>query len=218
MTPAERIRHLIHAGNVAPEEGERLLAALAPESVRSPAWIVVNPFDRFGGGAAALAGLLVSWLSVWSTRLGVRFDGFLDLHVAPHGHTPPLSLAVIDQVVAWVLPAACFWAYARVVARHARPVDFLGMVGLARLPLLVAGIPIALLTSSSPSLPLKLTPALAGIAVIALVSVAWNITLLYQGFKNASGLRGPKLIGGFIGVVVVAETISKLALAVASLG
>jgi hypothetical protein len=215
MTPAERIRSLIEAGSVAPQEGERLLAAVAEEPARSPAWILINPFDRFGGGVAALFGLVISGLSIGCARLGVRFDGFLDLHVAPRGPVP-LTVAILDQVAAWILPAACFWAYARVVARHLRPVDFLGMVGVARLPLLLASVPVALLSPSHPSIPPKLTPALAGVAVIALACVAWNITLLYQGFKNASGLRGPKLVGGFIAIAILAEAISKVVLAVAS--
>jgi hypothetical protein len=215
MTPAERIRGLIEAGSVGPQEGERLLAAVAREPVRSPAWALINPFDRFGGGVAALFGLVVSGLSIGSARLGVRFDGFLDLHVGPRGPVP-LTVAILDQVVAWTLPAACFWAYARVVARHVRLVDFLGMVGLARLPLLLASVPVALLSPPRPSIPPKLTPALAGIVVIALACVVWNITLLYQGFKNASGLRGPKLVGGFIAIVVLAEAMSKVVLAFAS--
>jgi hypothetical protein len=90
------------------------------------------------------------------------------------------------------------------------------MVGLARLPLLLASVPLALLTPSHPSIPPRLTPALAAVVVIALACVAWNITLLYQGFKNASGLRGPKLVGGFIAIVILAEAISKVVLAVAS--
>lgn len=215
MTPADRIRGLIEAGSVAPREGERLLAAIAHEDVRSPAWILVNPFDRFGGGVAALLGLVVSGLSIGCARLGVRFDGFLDLHVSPRGPVA-LTTAILDQAVAWVLPAACFWAYGRVVARHVRPVDFLGMVGLARIPLLLASVPVALLSPSRPSIPPNLTPALIAIVVIALPCVAWNITLLYQGFKNASGLQGPKLVGGFIAIVLVAEAISKVLLSVAS--
>ena len=215
MTPAERIRGLIEAGKVAPREGERLLAAVAQEPVRPPVWILLNPFDRFGGGVAALLGLVVAGLSIGSARLGVRFDGFLDLHDASRGPVA-LTTAIVDQVAAWILPAACFWAYAHVVARHVRPVDFLGMVGLARLPLLLASVPVALLSPSHPSVPPKLTPALAGIAVIALACVAWNLTLLYQGFKSASGLRGPKLVGGFVAIAILAEAVSKVVLAVAS--
>jgi hypothetical protein len=215
MTPVERVRGLVDAGTVAPEEGERLLAAIAREPVRSPIWVLVNPFDRFGGGVAVAIGVVVSALSVWVTRLGIRFDGFLDLHVA-HAHLPDLRISVIEQLAAWVLPAFLFWAYARAVARHVRPIDFLGMIGLARLPLLLAALPIALLSADVSGQPTKLTPALLAIIFIVFGCVPWNITLLYQGFKNASGLRGPKLVGGMIAMVVVAEAASKLVLALVS--
>jgi hypothetical protein len=165
MTPVERVHRLVQAGTVAPEEGERLLSAMTREAVGSPAWILVNPFDRFGGGVAAAIGAVVGALSVWVTRLGIRFDGFLDLHFA-HARVAPVRVSLIEQLAGWVLPALLFWAYARAVARHS--------------------------------------------------CVAWNITLLYQGFKNASGLRGPTLVGGLSAMVVVAEVASKIVLALAS--
>ena len=82
MTPVERVRSLVQAGKVAPEEGERLIAALAQQPRRSPVWLLINPFDRFGGGVAATLGVLVCVLSLWTTRLGLHFDGFLDLHAS----------------------------------------------------------------------------------------------------------------------------------------
>jgi len=70
----------------------------------------------------------------------------------------------------------------------------------------------ASLIAANTSVDHTLTILLGGIAAIALGSVAWFITLLYQGFKNASGLQGPKLVGGFVAIVIVAETISKIAI------
>jgi hypothetical protein len=214
MTPRARIERLVQAGTVAPEEGERLMAAIAAEPARSPLLLLIDPFDRFGGGVAAAVGLVVSTLSLAASRLGLRFDGFLDLHVA-RGRAPSLQVALLDQLVAWILPAACFWIYARLASRHVRWIDFVGMVGLARLPMLLGGVPIALLSQTLSQITImtpRFTPALGGIAAIALGSVAWFITLLYQGFKNASGLQGPKLVGGFVAIVIVAETISKIAI------
>ena len=54
-----------------------------------------------------------------------------------------------------------------------------------------------------------MTVSIALIVMVTFVSIAWMITWLYQGFKNASGLRGPKLVGGFIGMVILAEVVSK---------
>jgi hypothetical protein len=215
MTPVERVRRLVVAGAVAPEEGDRLVAAMAREPIRSPVWVLVNPFDRFGGVVAVAIGVVASVLSVCVTRLGIRFDGFLDLHVA-RAHVAPLGVSVIEQLAGWLLPAFLFWAYARIFARHVRPLDFLGMIGLARLPTLLAALPIALLSPEQSGLPTRLTPALLAVVFIGLACFGWNITLLYQGFKNASGLRGPKLVFGMVAMVIVAEAASKLVLAFVS--
>lgn len=39
---------------------------------------------------------------------------------------------------------------------------------------------------------------------------------MYKGFKNASGLTDAKLVGGFVGLVVVVEALSKLLILVLS--
>ena len=56
MTPAERVRRLVESGSVAPDEGARLLAAMSEAPARSRLWLLVDPFERFGGGTAAIAG------------------------------------------------------------------------------------------------------------------------------------------------------------------
>ncbi len=123
MTPADRVRRLIESGSVAPEEGERLLAAMAERPASSP---LLNPFERFGGGKAATIGAVISAASIAvATSLGVRFDGLLDLHfnrAAP----PSLRIAIADQIAAWVVPALGFWAYARAFSRHVRLVTSSG--------------------------------------------------------------------------------------------
>jgi hypothetical protein len=58
-----------------------------------------------------------------------------------------------------------------------------------------------------------MTPALLATTIVCLAGVAGMITWLYQGFKNAAGLAGPKVIGAFIAVTVVVEVLSKFALA-----
>jgi hypothetical protein len=212
MTPAERVRRLVQAGTVATDEGERLLAAMDREPRRSPVSALVNPFDRFGGGVAAVAGVVVSGLALGLTRMGVRFDGFLDLHVA-HGHIAPLRVSMLEQLVGWGLPAVLLFAYARVVARHVRLIDFVGVVGLARAPIVLAAVPIALLSPDAASSAAMLTPGMLASLCFALACLGWSGTLLYQGFKNASGMRGPALVGGLIGMVIASEAASKLALA-----
>lgn len=211
MTPAERVRRLVEAGTVAPEEGERLLSAMSNAPKRSALATLVNPFERFGGGVAVVLGAVVSALSVAVTRLGVRFDGFLDMHVQ-RAVVAPIHVSLLEQLAAWILPAMVFWAFARAFTKHARLVDFIGMVGLARLPVFLSALAGLALVPAVPVDPtsIKLTPGLLVLAAVAIVLLAANITLLYQGFKNASGLTGPKLVGGFIALLFGAEALSKL--------
>src|SRR5450432_3037236 len=112
MTPADRIRRLVAAGTVAPEEGARLLDAMGHERPHLSRFaLLVNPFDRFGGGFATGLGAAIAALSLGIARFGIRFDGFLDLHTVNGVVT--LRTALLDQVVAWLIPAILFFAYSR---------------------------------------------------------------------------------------------------------
>ena len=61
-------------------------------------------------------------------------------------------------------------------------------------------------------MPPEVTPALLAVALVAVVFGVANVTLLYFGFKNASGLTGVKLVGGFIGLLIGVEALSKVVL------
>lgn len=209
MSPEERVRHLMQTGAVAHEEGERLLSAMSDRSSSARSF-VRDPFERIGGGTAAAIGAVVSVASLFVARLGVRFDGLLDLH-SPHV-VPSWRTAIVNQLAAWIVPSLCFWVYARVMNRHVRAVDFFGAVGLSRFPLLVAGLVTLPLVPSTLPMPPKPSAALLALVCITLVFAAMNVWLLYKGFKNASGLTGSKLVAGFIGLLVVGEAISKAVL------
>ncbi|WP_437962371.1 YIP1 family protein (plasmid) [Sorangium sp. So ce119] len=211
-TPDERVRALVRDNVIQPAEGERLLATMSPRPSRSGWRLALNPFERFGGGVAVAAGLAVAALSLAITRLGVRFDGFLDLHASPG--VVSIRTSLLEQVVAWLVPALLFWSYARLLRRRVRLVDFIGVTGLARAPLTLAGLALGLLAPEAPAgAAPRLTPELAAFAVAATLCLVWFLTLLYQAFKNASGLRGAALIAGFIGLVIASEIVSKVALA-----
>lgn len=211
MTPSERVRRLVASGSVAPEEGARLLAAMSEAPPRSPLSFFVDPFERFGGVTAVALGAIISAASVGVSRFGVRFDGLLDVHIN-RAVVPSLRVALLDQVAGWIVPALFFWAYARVLSKHVRLVDFVGMVGLARLPVLLCGLVVLPFAPEHPILPPKITPALLAQGMLGLVFVVANITLLYKGFKNASGLTGTKLVIGFSGMAIASEAASKIVL------
>jgi hypothetical protein len=218
MTPAERVRRLVESGSVAPDEGERLLAAMREASTgKGRLALLLDPFERFGGGTAAAAGVVICLASLAASRLGARFDGLLDLHFAHEA--VPLRIALLDQLAGWLLPAFGFWGYARLLSRHVRLLDFIGMAGLARLPILIAALamyPIIASTGMPDPQKVTLTPSLLAVAVIGVACLVANVALLYKGFKNASGLAGMKLVGGFVGLVLVLEALSKIVILVLS--
>ncbi|MDC0682974.1 YIP1 family protein [Sorangium atrum] len=210
-TPDERVRALVRDNVINPAEGERLLATMSPRPPQRGWRLALNPFERFGGGAAAAAGLAVAALNVALTRLGVRFDGFLDLHATPA--VISYRTALLEQVVAWPLPALLFWTYARLLRRRVRLIDFLGVIGLSRAPIALAAVALGLLAPRLPAGVPAFTPELAVIAVVGTVCLVWSLALLVRGFRNASGLRGAPLIAGLIGLVLLSEILSKVALA-----
>jgi hypothetical protein len=218
-TPSERIRAMVAEGRVDAAEGERLLLALATPgssptvASASGVRLLVDPFAKWGGGTAAAIGAVLALLGFALSRVGIRFDGFLDLHV---GNAPPAMLVgLVDQLAAWPLGAATFWLVARVLAGPGRRfVDFLGAVGIARVPAVLFALPLHLLVPASlvgAGVP-RMSPSLFVVIVLALVAIAWQIALLFFGYRSASGLRGPKLGFSLAFAIVVAEVISKVAI------
>ncbi len=205
ISDSQRIRALAERGTISASEEARLLASVGAPGATPNGFL--DPFHKFGGFAAAAAGLVLAVLSIFVSRAGVRFDGALDLHLA----TSSLRTAFAEQVIAWPLTALVFWTLARALRSKGRFVDFLGMVGLARLPVVLVALPLTWFVL--PSGALKSGIATLGLALLALTAVTWHVTWLYQGFKNASGFRDRKVVASFAVGIVIAEVVSKIAVA-----
>lgn len=210
-SPEERIQSLQQSGVVGAGQADALLGAVGV--ARVPGWkIVVDPFARHGGGRAAAAGVALAIAGLAASRLGLRFDGFLDAHLS--GAAPTWRRALADQLVAFPLSAAVFWGVARVAGGRGRLVDALGVVGLGRLPVLLAGLSA---WAAMPASRAELTGArLILVVVPALLMLCWSIVLLYAGHANASGLRGLRLGLSLVAAIVAAEVLSKVALSLLS--
>lgn len=103
-----------------------------------------------------------------------------------------------------------FWAYAIVFHSRVRIIDFFGMTGLARLPLLAITLLLVPFASSfAPGTSHRPTPPLMLLGLLALGGLSATLVLLHQGFKNASGLRGKRHGAGFAALVVLLELLSK---------
>ena len=113
-SPEERVRELVRARRIEGDEAANLLAAVRPDANVNRGR---NPFERWSGEVTSIAGAVVALLALLTSRLGVRYDGALDVHVG--GADVPLMLALVDQLGALPVTALVFWAVSRVVSRSA---------------------------------------------------------------------------------------------------
>jgi hypothetical protein len=202
--PEARIRALAKQSRIGASDAARLLAAV--NTTPLPPERRFDPFTRLNAVTGTLIGLGASAGAAAVSRLGVRFDGLLDVHTA---RAITWRQALVDQVAAFLVPAAVFWALGYALARRGRAVDMLSTVGVARLPPIVLALPLALLGSGlsrAPHLPIG-EWLLVG---LVLVGSAAQICLLVLGFKTATGLVGPRLVFGVAFAMILSEIASKL--------
>ncbi len=211
MTSAEqRIKDLVRTQSMDAADAARLLEAVRPSPAERRG-LFANPFERWSGETTSLFGLIVALAGLATSRLGVRYDGAIDLHVSPA--VVPLGVAVLDQVLALGLTSLVMWGAARLVSR-ARFVDVLGAVGLSRAPAVLVAVPLALLVPLIPHDFVKTsTPLVLAIALLGLAGVVVQIYVLVLGFRTASGARGGRLALALIGGLLGAEVLVKVALA-----
>ena len=212
-SPDARVRGLVDAGHITPEEGERLRRAL-----RGPTGLVAivrNPVEYLRPRWAAIAAVLVVLASIAVSQLGIRFDGALDVHRVPG--TPALRTALIDQVVGVAFAAFVFWVASLAMWRRGRWQDFAIATAIARAPALllcvwsllvvpvVPGTEEVLRMAQSGEVPLRLLISNVG----SLPLLAWMIFWLYRGFAYSAGVRGPGAGVTFVAAIVTAEVASK---------
>jgi hypothetical protein len=207
----ERIKELVRARGIEGAEAEDLLASVRPAAPPKSK----NVFERFSGEVTSVAGVVIALVAIGVSRMNVRFDGALDMHVTKT--SVPLGVALCDQLVALPLTAVVMWIAARVAASTSRVrfVDVFGVVGVARFLSVLFAAPIALLTPHIPSdAGAKPTAALWIMIVLAIAMVAVHIVLLVQGFAATSRARGGRLATFFVIGLLVAEVASKVVLGV----
>jgi hypothetical protein len=224
MSDAKRkVLDMVEQGKITTAEADALLAAMRSGPRFSPR-VLVDPFERVGVPAALAVGLLAAVAAGFAAiPLGLRFDGYLDIHMA-QGEVGVFA-AIADQVVAWPLSALVLWLVALPFARASRFVDFLAVTGLARVLPLACGVLLAPLTPepaaladisrsamSDPSAVLGDLASMLPMIGVALVFIGWFIAAAVFGFRHASGLRKGRLAAAVVVALLVAETVSKVAI------
>jgi hypothetical protein len=213
---ANRVRQMIAAGQVSPEQGAELLRSLAPSLAQRVRGWLLDPLEHASTTVALLVTALVGALGVVvAVSVGVRFDGALDMHVTNGSVT--LGAALIDQLVALPLTILIGVAAARLAKATPRLEDMAGAVGVARVPLLLSALVTALLPRphidpahpelllSSPTELMKVIPIVALVLPVSL----YFFVLLFRNYRTATGLSGQRLWVSFISWIVVAEVASK---------
>jgi len=206
-SPEDRIKELAKKSAIDPAEAERLLAAVRTPPLR-PARSIWNPFERVSGEVASVLGIPIALVALAMSHFDLRTDGVVSMHHVAKG--VPLSVAALDQVLAFPFAAVVLWIAARIAAKQVRFVDILGTVGLARLPVALIMVPLAPLEQYvGPAA--KLTHPLVLLSVlIALGGMGFHIFLLVVGFRTATGLHGARLTVTFVSALAVAEITAQI--------
>ena len=203
-TPEERIRELAKKSSIGASDAARLLAAVKTEPV--PLERKFDPFTRLSAVTGTLLGFAVSGVAAAVSRLGLRYDGALDVHTTATVSWPQ---AALDQVAAFLVPAAIFWVVGYAIARRGRPVDMLSTVGIGRVPQVVFSLPIALIgTGSSDAHHLSMLVWL--LVGVVLLGTALQIYFLVIVFRTATGLSGSRLALGVGGGRNAAQNAPKV--------
>lgn len=207
-TAEERILELAKKHAIGDAEAAQLLDAVgSARPAPGLSALLQNPFERFGGEATSVVGLVVAALGVLATRFHVRFDGAFDVHT--HGEAVTLLQAVLDQVLAFPFTALVFWLLARVHASGTRYVDVLGVVGVSRAPSTLAALLLGVVVGADVG-PGKLT--MGFIVAVCLAALGLQFYWLYRGVSTARGRRDGRTVVVFVTAIIASEILSKLVL------
>ena len=168
----------------------------------------VNPFIKIAG----LKSLIYGWggvilIALMAYLTGTHFYGFSNLDFAKDSG---FWFYALEQLLSWVVISFCLYVSGLLFSKtKLRVVDVFGTNLLARLPLLLVPL-IRLLppfqTFVFQSMEMYL---LVGVYVL---SLAWTIILMFNGFRVSSNLKGSQLIILFTISIIVAEITIRLIL------
>jgi hypothetical protein len=199
---------------------------MTPNHDRKPALLLFNPFVYIAGGQA----LLLGWAAILATGLlgavsHTHFDGVLDVH---SGGQMPLWIFLSEGMIDWLCLALVLLVIGRLASRTSfRSIDVLGTQALARWPTLFVSLvtlPRGFQRFSSylaeqllePGAKPEFKTADAVVfcaAVLAIVLLTcWIVVLMYKAYSVSCNLTGGKAIGTFIGGLILAEILSKVAM------
>ncbi len=182
-----------------------------------------DPFTYIAGGQALATGLAAIVAAGCLGFLGdAHFDGVLDFHPGPPA---ALWLFLAEGIIDWLSLAIVLFILGRLLSKTAfRALDLLGTQAMARWPtVIVAAAALAppfrryaltVLSSLTGGARGPATDAVVfGVVLLAVVcALVWMVALMYRSYSICCNLTGASAIGSFVGGVLAAEVISKVAL------
>jgi hypothetical protein len=188
--------------------------------------VLFNPFYYLAGGKALGIGLAVVWVAGLVGAAGkTHFDGVLDAHT---GAGAPLWFFLCQGFIDWICLAAVLLGLGAAVSKSSfRAIDVLGTQALARWPALFMALLmlpdavrrfgaqlIQLVGNPDAKFDINVPDAVVfGIVTLATIPlVCWMIYLMYKAYSVSFNVKGGKAIGSFIGGLIAAEVLSKLAI------
>lgn len=187
--------------------------------------LLINPFTRIAGWRAFFIGLIILLATIvvgyWGSTLPVSL-----LSIRPM-HGVELSTVFFCQLSILVTVIVLVYITALIATKHVRFQDVVGIMTLAQAPtlLLIATGPLLMPFTDSVLESIKgddtklnqlqsmgsfLFVTIIGIVLI--IILIWYITVLYNGFRTLTDLKGAKAIVAFILVVVVLGNLLSLPL------
>lgn len=183
--------------------------------------ILFNPYERYDMNRLALIGIISF---IIGTLLGYSFNGYydgtLDLHF-----TDSISFgqAFFGNLLSTLSLIIVFWGIGKILNSKIRLIDVIAVSLIARIPLYLLTLSnvyninyeigqalFLSITQPERNIPLDAVILSAALGLIAILSLAWQLILLIQGFRKVTQSHGNKLIIGLIGTIFFAEVISKV--------
>jgi hypothetical protein len=193
--------------------------------MKKTSWLI-NPFEYIGGWKAFFIGMAGMLLAAVAAYYGnVRFNGALDVHSSrpiPFPHT------LMELALSWLILSVFCYLGGLIFSRSSiRAIDVFGMEALAKSSVLPIALFLLLLhyggyldfmDANAPD-KLKghgLSPGQLAVTLLAAIPVlayaVWSIVLMYKAYSVSVNLKGTKAIVSYIGIIFLAEGISKLLL------
>ena len=183
---------------------------------------LLNPFVYIAGGYSLLIGLLIIFCtSVIGYYSNIHFPDILSVKTGPDY---PVSYYILQSIANWMVISTILYLFAVVISKSKiRLIDIFGTQALSRFPYLFTA-----LIGFSNSMdkfgryilwqlleqgnPVDMSAGTMTIAIVLIIVTlfltVWMVALMFNAFKVAANIKGPKLIILFITSLILSIALS----------